>query len=558
MPRYWRWTRLTNSTPSNRQIIESLLSTGLQTVRQVQLLFDMGRNTDDRAIISLARDRALALSFQSVSGAYPLLHNIMLYMAQYDFDAYLQVLEWNRKPEERFYLPRRKQLAPIVNAINDLINDRLDELFISQPPRTGKTTLMIMFVTYILGKHPEKSNLYCSYSDTLTNSFYNGVLEVIQDPHTYAWNEVFPNASVARTDAKDELVDINRKKHFPSLTCRSLYGTLNGACDARGILISDDLLSGIEEALSKDRLATAWGKVDNNMLTRAKLDEGCKLLWCGTRWSIEDPIGKRLATLEDPKFANHRYRVVNIPALNDDDESNFDYAYGVGFSTETYHQRRASFEKNEDMASWLAQYMGEPIEREGTVFSPKTMRYYNGVLPDERPVRIFMAVDPAWGGGDFCAGPVCYKYENGDIYVPAVIFSAEEKTITQPRIIRLVEQYKVGALQIEASKMTEGFADDIDELLRANGLRINLTTKPAVQTTSKAQRIFDNAPDIREHMIFLDPGKRDKEYNKFMENIFSFKVLGKNRHDDAPDSCSQAIEMDKEVSFRPKIVRRLW
>ena len=83
---------------TNRQIIESLLSTGLQTVRQVQLLFDMGRNTDDRAIISLARDRALALSFQSVSGAYPLLHNIMLYMAQYDFDAYLQVLEWNRKP----------------------------------------------------------------------------------------------------------------------------------------------------------------------------------------------------------------------------------------------------------------------------------------------------------------------------------------------------------------------------------------------------------------------------------------------------------------------------
>ena len=543
---------------TNRQIIESLIATGLKTVQQVQLLFDMGRNTDDRAIISLARDRALALSFHSVSGAYPLLHNVMLYMAQYDFDAYLQVLEWNRKPEERFYLPRRKQLAPIVNAINDLINDRLDELFISQPPRTGKTTLMIMFVTYILGKHPEKSNLYCSYSDTLTNSFYNGVLEVIQDPHTYAWNEVFPNASVARTDAKDELVDINRKKHFPSLTCRSLYGTLNGACDARGILISDDLLSGIEEALSKDRLATAWGKVDNNMLTRAKLDEGCKLLWCGTRWSIEDPIGKRLATLEDPKFANHRYRVVNIPALNDDDESNFDYAYGVGFSTETYHQRRASFEKNEDMASWMAQYMGEPIEREGTVFSPKAMRYYNGILPDEHPVRIFMAVDPAWGGGDFCAGPVCYKYENGDIYVPAVIFSAEEKTITQPRIVRLVGQYMVGALQIEASKMTEGFADDIDELLHAKGMRINLTTKPAVQTTSKAQRIFDNAPDIREHMIFLDPSKRDKEYNKFMENMFSFKVLGKNRHDDAPDSCSQAIEMDKEVSFRPKIVRRLW
>ena len=34
------------------------------------------------------------------------------------------------------------------------------------------------------------------------------------------------------------------------------------------------------------------------------------------------------------------------------------------------------------MASWNAQYQGEPIERDGAVFSPGDFRYYNGVLPE--------------------------------------------------------------------------------------------------------------------------------------------------------------------------------
>lgn len=543
---------------SNQEIIERLLESDHSDPQTVRLLFDMARNTNNSALIKQTYNMALNLTAKSIPGGYPLLRQITFYLAPTQFDAYLQALEWNRKPEERFYLPRRKQLMPIVQAIQDLSDDKLDELFISQPPRTGKTTLMIMYMTWMMGRFPEKSNLYCSYSDTLTSAFYNGILEVMTDTHTYCWNEIFPKAFIAKKDAKDETLDVTRAKHYPSLTCRSLYGTLNGACDATGLLISDDLLSGIEEALNKDRLVTVWGKVDNNMLTRAKEDQGCKLLWCGTRWSIGDPIGIRLGTLEDAKFKSRRFRVVNVPALNEKDESNFDYLYGVGFSTETYHQRRASFERNEDMASWLAQYMGEPIEREGTVFSPGGLRYYNGVLPDEKPVRIFMALDPAWGGGDFCAGPVCVKYENGDLYIPAVCYSSEEKLYTQSRVAKLMEMYGVTTIQIEASKMTVDYAEDLENILKQKDIRATVQTSPADSDKSKRERIYDKAPDIRQRMVFLDIGKRDKEYNLFMQNVFSFKIVGKNKHDDAPDSLSQAIQMDEMTSFKARIINRLW
>lgn len=422
---------------------------------------------------------------------------------------------------------------------------------------THNTSLLMFYMTWQMGRDSERSNLYCAYSDTITNAFYNGVLEILNDPKTYLWRDVFPEHKIAATNSKNETINIDRNKRYASLTCRSLYGTLNGSVDADGTLVSDDLLSGIEEALNKDRLVSVWSKVDNNMLTRAK--GKAKILWCGTRWSMIDPIGLRIDTVSNnEKFKGRRVRIINTPALNEKDESNFEYLYGVGFSSDMYQQRRASFERNNDMASWLAQYMGEPIERDGAVFSPQDFRYYNGVLPDIEPDRIFAACDPSWGGGDYTAMPVCYKYGN-DIYVADVVYDNGDKRVTQRLVADKVAEHNVAALQIEATKTTEEYAEGVDRLLRDSGRKINLTTKTAARTVGgKQQRIFDKAPDIRERMIFLENGKRSKPYQLFMQNVFSFKVIGKNKNDDAPDSLCMAIEMDASTGARAVIIDRLW
>lgn len=405
---------------------------------------------------------------------------------------------------------------------------------------THNTTLLTFFVTWLIGRNSEKSNLYSAYSDTITSAFYDGVMEIITDPHTYNWGQVF-SESLSDKNAQLEIINIGRRKRYPSLTCRSLYGTLNGACDCSGVLMSDDLIGGIEEALNKDRMIAAWSKVDNNLIPRAK--EQAKILWVGTRWSIIDPAGIRMTLLlEDERFKGRRFKIINLPALDDKDESNFDYDYGVGFSTEFYHQRRASFEHNNDMASWMAQYMGEPIEREGTLFTPDGFRYYNGVLPEGEPDRKFMAIDPAFGGGDFVAGPIGYQYGQ-DIYIVDVVYSNEEKNRTQPMIAEKALKHGLSALQIEANKMTLAYKEGVESLLKAKERRLNITTKPAPSTVSKEQRIFDKAPDIRERCIFLEAGKRTREYDQFMQNVFSFKIAGKNKHDDAPDSLAMLMDM---------------
>ena len=472
------------------------------------------------------------------------------------FDSFMLYLELDREASKRFYQPRRKVLKRFVDALQALEDDRLDELHLSCPPRIGKTSLIIFFLLWVMGRDSERSNLYCSYSDTITAGFYNGAVEILSDPQTYHFAEIFQLSDLKGTNAKEEYFDLDRKKHYHSLTCRSLYGTLNGACDASGYIVADDLISGIEEALNKDRLKSAWDKVNNNLLTRGK--ERTKIIFIGTRWSLADPIGVRREMLEnDPKFKYLRVQVIDIPALDENDKSNFDYDYGVGFSTERYQAVRSSFERTNDIASWDAQYMQKPVERTGSLFEPDALRYYSGELPESEPDRIIMVVDPAYGAGDYVAAPVVYQYGT-DCYVVDVVFSAENKKVTIPLICDMAIKHNVSAMQIEATKATKEFPNDVQQFLTDNGKRINLTTKAASTQSTKQDRVFAQAPVIMDNFIFLASGCRTREYQQFMEQVFAFKVIGKNVHDDAPDSLAMAADMIYRQSQRIEVFKRLF
>jgi predicted phage terminase large subunit-like protein len=378
-------------------------------------------------------------------------------------------------------------------------------------------------------------------SDGVTKQFYLGLLEILKDPFTYHWDRCFPNSPIVKVNAADQTVNCLRKTRYPSITCRSIEGTLNGACDCDNILMADDLCKGLEQAINKDVMAKLWARTQTDLLSRAK--QGSKKLWIGTRWSLIDPIGCRIDMLQnEPKLSHVRWQEIKLPALDEHDESNFDWKYGIGFDTQTFQGIRAGYERNGDMASWNAVYMQQPIEREGSLFASGDMRFYNGILPDKEPDRRFMAVDPAFGGSDFTAAPVCYQYEN-DVYVVDVVYTDGDKRESIPALCKAVQKWKVGTMQIEANKMTEGYADELQQFMRKNNVYCTVMTKPAPNNVSKEQRIFDRAPEIRESFLFLENGQRSKPYQQYMDNVFSFTIVGKNKHDDAPDSLAMAASM---------------
>ena len=498
---------------------------------------------------------------QTGSGKFnELYYRFLLLEAPYRLDSYCLYIEKNRKPEERFYEPRRKTLKTVVDKLQALEDDELDELFLHQPPRTGKSGVITMGASWHCSRAPEKSNLYVTYKEGLGGAFLDGVMEIWTDP-TYCHNDVFPT-KIARTDAKNHKVDLDRKKKYATLSGKGLESGLNGEYDAYGWLILDDILEGIQDVLNPDTLKRKQIVFDNNVMSRKK--EQCKLILNGTIWSLHDLYMDRLSFLQNnPEAKKIRYDVLKIPALDPDtDESNFDYAYGVGFSTSYYRTMRAKFEENDDMAGWLAQYQQEPIERDGALFNPEHMCFYNGVLPNEEPLKIVSACDVALGGLDYLSMPVAYVYEDGSVYIHDVIFDNSEKKYTMPKVVNAIIENKVSNAFFEANAGGEGYKDEVERELKEKGYKTNLVSKYAQQmilsngghspktAQRKEQRIWDNAETIRK-FYFREPGCQSQEYRKFMTNVYSFTMTGKNKHEDAPDSlASLAVFLEKGSGVR--------
>lgn len=475
--------------------------------------------------------------------------NIYKLESHYKFESFMIFMEKNRQPWERFYLPRQNPLKQVADLIQDLYDDKLDEGMVFMPGRVGKTQLVKMGNLWFGSNRPERSNLYSAYSDKITGGFYDGIYEMMTDP-TYTYSEIYPENVSKKifTDGKDLTIDLVRKKTYPTFTCRSIYGTLNGACDCDGLGIYDDLFSGIDEALSEDRQNTVWGKFDNNYMPRMKPGKA-KLIGIGTRWAPRDVQGRRLELLQnDPEYAGIRHREIIIPALDENGESNFDYPYKLGYSTQDYKRRMASFENNDDMASWLAQYQQEPIERKGQMFNVDTMNFFNPAeIEGVRPDRIFAANDPAYGGGDFVSMPICYEI-NGEYYVPDAVYNDGDKEITIPEVTSRIEFHldkfsnKTAEVHFEETKTTSAYRTECEKIWKDDGYPVNATHDPADNQTAKMDRIKNHAPDIRK-LHFVDIKYQTKEYRKYFQNILSCTYEGKMKHDDGVDSTAQLCDM---------------
>ncbi len=455
------------------------------------------------------------------------------YLARYfmDFDSYLIFVEHKRQAKSQFYLPRRSVLKKlnIIQSLQDMLDDKLDILSISMGTGTGKSTLEEFFVSYFMGLYPEKYNLFSSHTAAITDMFYRAVYTIITSPE-YAWNEVFPDVYVESKSDKDQNINLGNFKPFKTLSCKSIGSATAGVTRANGLLCCDDLIEGKEEAFSPERLEKKYESYSIDLRTRKM--EGCKELHICTRWSVHDIIGHLIAMYED----DPRARFIAVDCYDENGESVFNYKVN-GFTTQYFKD----LEQSMDNISFQCMFRSKPIEREGLLYAEEELNYYMGGLPvDENgntkePDAILGVCDTKDTGTDYNCLLVGVKYGN-KVYLEDVIYDNGSPYVLDELNANCIVRNNVQMCQFESNKEGSRTGNEVQRLVDEKGGRCSITKKYTTQ--NKETKILVNSDWVKKHVIFKDKSEWNKMYSAFMNNVFTYVQLGKNKHDDGVDALA--------------------
>ena len=450
--------------------------------------------------------------------------------APYLFESYLIYLEKNREAKDRFYLPKRKQLNKhgLIQAMQDLEDDRLDILSISMPPGTQKTTLEKFFASWVIGKHPDDFSLFYSHSGDITRMFYDGIYDITTNSDEYTWSEIFPDVKLESTNAKTETINFNKYKPFPNIQCTSIGSKNAGKVRCNRYLYCDDLIGGIEEALNKIRLDKLWSlySVDGK---QRKMD-GCKEIHIATRWSVHDVIGR----IKNLYQKSDRVRFIEVPDIDPiTEESNFDYEYN-GFSVAFFNDQALAM----DDISYKCLYKSQPIEREGLLYHEDELRRYFK-LPEREPDALLGICDTKDKGSDYMFLPCVAQYGSDYYCLDCVCDDNSDYGVQYERCSQIIVNYKLQQCQFESNNGGSRVGYEVNKLVEQKNGRCNITTK--FTDTNKETKIIVNADWVKKHVLFKDSSlyKAKSDYGVMMSFLLSYSVKGKNVHDDVPDGWAQ-------------------
>lgn len=455
----------------------------------------------------------------------------LLFEAPHDFDSFMTYIELDRKPEKRFYAPRKHYLRPMVQGFQDVLDGKLRLLTISMPKRAGKSQTGINFVNMLSGKFPDRSTLMEGTGDDLVKSFYNGCLEYLTVPNEYLFYDVFPDARLVQTNADTKTVNLKSKSRFPTIMCRSIDARQVGLSEATNVLYLDDCVEGREEAKNRQRLDDKWEVISGDIMGRAI--EGTPMVFTGTRYSLYDPIGR---VQEHAQREGWAWRAIEIPALDlVTDESNYEYEReGKKIFTTAYFREQRELLSAEQFES---EFQQQPFEAKGLLFNKDELNYFFELPKDRDPDTIIAVGDTAESGSDSTSMPVAMIYGNA-VYIVDVVFDDSPAEVTKPECAKCLIENKVASAVFESNNAGQYYARDVDQIIRDRGYSVGIRTKRTI--SNKQTRIEFASDNIKKNFYFKHPStyKRGSQYWNFMKEVTTYTRSGKVPHDDAPDSLS--------------------
>jgi predicted phage terminase large subunit-like protein len=408
--------------------------------------------------------------------------------------------------DEQFFISR-PFLKEIADAFQEIEERTITSLSVSLPPRAGKSYITSLFCAWTTGRNPDQSVMRNTCTATLFLKFSYDVRTIVKSDK---FKQIFTD--VVLSDDKSNLQGWNTNKSKQvAYFGAGVGGTIIGF-GASNVAITDDLYRGIEDALSdtiNDRI-NSWKESTHD----SRFERGCARIDIGTRWSLNDVIGRNIES--------HSYqKTIMVKALDEKDQS---FCEAV-MSTDEYLDKR----KKTANEIWCAEYQQEPVDIAGRTFTDiKTIGKDEFDAIKDQIEGCIGYVDVADAGIDYTALAICAIIKN-ELYIVDYVFSRENTDVTIPLVAQKLNEWNVNYCRVESNNVGAMFGRSLQKETKSRILLVH-------NSVNKMTRIMMQSAFIQNRFIFVKTGDQNQEL--FIQNLLSFTKEGRNKNDDAPDCCA--------------------
>jgi predicted phage terminase large subunit-like protein len=416
------------------------------------------------------------------------------------------------------FYSKRRFLHEIALSFQEIEEKKINSLSVSMPPRAGKSYITSLFCAWVIGRNPTESVMRNTCTATLYLKFSYDVRTIVKSDK---FKQVFNNVHLSDDKANLQGWNTNHSKQVGYFGA-GVGGTIIGF-GATKIGVTDDLYRNLEDALSdtvNDRIIQ-WKEATHD----SRFESGCARIDIGTRWSINDVIGRNIQQ-------NIYDKSIIVSALNENNES---FCSDV-MTTEEYLTKK----KRTDPAIWAAEYQQEPVDIKGRLFSDLKFISTTDLNTIKDKIEGCIGyVDVADQGADYTACAILAVI-NKEFYLVDYVFNKSNTDITLPLIAAKLNQWKVTYCRVESNSMGAMFARQLQKQVKTNILQVH-------NATNKQTRILMNSVFIQQRINFVRPGTPESEL--FIDNVTNYSKEGKNKNDDAPD-CLAGLSIFAQSMFK--------
>jgi predicted phage terminase large subunit-like protein len=395
----------------------------------------------------------------------------------------------------------------------DVAAGRIKRLFVSMPPRHGKSELISKyFSSWYLGNFPDHRVILTSYEADFAAQWGRKARDLLEE-----WGQPVFGVNVRHDSNAANRWELDGHENGGMQTSGA-----GGAITGKGanIFIIDDPIKNMEEAESPRIREKIWDWYTSTAYTR--LEPEAAMLGIMTRWHDDDLAG-RIITQEHDEWT-----VINLPALALDDDP-IGRKPGEALWPERY-PRDVLLGIRDTVGSkvWNALYMGDPVPEGGEIFRSEWWRYYDH---EPEPDYIVQSWDTAFKRGQDNDYSVCTTWGvlPRDYYLLDLWHGKVEYPELRRTALQLYEKWRPSKVLIEDKASGQSL---IQELRRSTPIPLI----PIKVDKDKTARAHAATPLIESGMVHLP--KRAAWTTELIRECAQFP---NGAHDDIVDSITQFL-----------------